>query len=165
MLERTKQEQLILSPHAILFDILIEKDNFWRTLNDSVDFQFTYDEVKEKYSESMGRTAEDPIRMFKYILLKQETKLSARDLIKRTKTDMLFKYFLGYDPEELEFINPSSLSKFRHLRLKDTNILDLLISKTVEIALGTGVLNAKAQLIMDSTHTNAMFSVYHLEKN
>lgn len=157
MLERTKQEQLILSPHAILFDILIEKDNFWRTLNDSVDFQFIYDEVKEKYSESMGRTAEDPIRMFKYILLKQEAKLSDRDLIKRTKTDMLFKYFLGYDPEELEFINPSSLSKFRHLRLKDTNILDLLISKTVEIALGSGVLNAKAQLIMDSTHTNAMF--------
>lgn len=157
MLEKVKQESLSLSPYIELFDILIEQDNFWRILNDSLDFQFIYDEVKSKYSESMGRTAEDPIRMFKYILLKQSEKLSDRDLIKHTKTDMLYKYFLGYDPEELTFINPSSLSKFRHLRLQDTNLLDLLISKTVEIALEAGIMDVKSKLIMDSTHTNAMF--------
>ncbi|MEG0290922.1 MAG: IS1182 family transposase [Erysipelotrichaceae bacterium] len=157
MLEKTKQEQLSLSPYASLYDILIEKENFWRQLNESIDFSFIFDEVKEKYSDSMGRPAEDPIIMFKYMLLKAKFELSDRDLIVHTKTDMLFKYFLGYDPEELNFINHSSLSKFRHLRLKDANLLDILISKTVAIALDAGIMNAKANLILDSTHTNAIF--------
>lgn len=47
---------------------------------------------------------------------------------------MSFKYFLDMAPEET-IINPSSLTKFRKLRLKDMNLLDMLISKTVQIAL------------------------------
>lgn len=43
------------------------------------------------------------------------------------------------------------------MRLKDLNLLDLLISKTVEIALEKGVIEAKNKLIQDSTHSNAMF--------
>lgn len=70
---------------------------------------------------------------------------------------MQMKYFLGYKPEDVEFINPSSLSEFRHIRLKDTNLLDLMISKTVKIALVKGTIDVKNKLIQDSTHTNAMF--------
>ena len=67
-----------------------------------VDFSFVYDELKDKYSSTMGRKAEDVERMFKYLLLKNYYKLSDRDLIARTKTDMLFKYFLDYAPEEID---------------------------------------------------------------
>ena len=46
---------MTLSPYSELFDILIEKDNFWRVLNEMVDFGFIYDEVvKEKYINYMG---------------------------------------------------------------------------------------------------------------
>ena len=157
MLGKVEQESMTLSPYSELFDILIEKDNFWRVLNEMVDFGFIYDEVKEKYSDCMGRPAENPIVMFKYILLKSKFKLSDRDLIAHTRTDMLYKYFLGYNPEKVNFINPSSLSKFRHMRLKDANLLELLISRTVDIALKAGVMEAKVNLILDSTHTNAMY--------
>ncbi len=51
-----------------------------------VDFSFVYDELKDKYSSTMGRNAEDVIRMFKYLLLENYYKLSDRDLIARTKT-------------------------------------------------------------------------------
>ena len=54
MLQMVKKERLSLSPHAVLYDILIEKENFWRQLNESIDFSFIFDEVREKYSESMG---------------------------------------------------------------------------------------------------------------
>lgn len=37
-------------------------------------------------------------------------------------------------PEE-DVIDPSSLTKFRKMRLKDINLLDMLINKTVTIAL------------------------------
>lgn len=157
MLKTVVQDSLDLGMYNELYDILIEKDNFWRQLNENINFSFIAEEIKKNYSDDMGRPAEDPVRMFKYILLKDAYKLSDRDLIKHTRTDMQMKYFLGYKPEEVEFINPSSLSKFRHMRLKDANLLDLMISKTVEIALAKGVISVKNKLIQDSTHTNAMF--------
>ena len=99
MLKGNKQLSFCISEHASLYDILIDKNNFWRQLKDMVDFSFIYDELKDKYSSTMGRNAEDVERMFKYLLLKNYYKLSDRGLIERTKTDMLFKYFLDYSPE------------------------------------------------------------------
>ena len=100
MLKQNKQLELSFSKYTELYDIVISSDNFWKQLNDMVDFSFVYEELKDKYSSTMGRTSEDVIRMFKYLLLKNHFKLSDRGLIERTKTDLLFKYFLGYDPEE-----------------------------------------------------------------
>lgn len=165
MLKENNQISFCLSSHASLFDVLIEKDNFWRQLKDMVDFSFVYDELKDKYSSTMGRKAEDVIRMFKYLLLKNYYKLSDRDLIARTKTDMLFKYFLDYLPEEVNLIDPSLLTVFRRERLSNkeneeetsTNLMDKLIAKTVEIALEEGVIEVKNKIIQDSTHTNAMY--------
>lgn len=56
---------------------------------------------------------------------------------------MSFKHFWAIVPEAY-VINPSSLTKFRKLRLKDSNMLDLLISKTVSIAIENGVLKSKS---------------------
>ena len=127
-----------------------------------IDFSFVYDELKDKYSSTMGRNAEDVIRMFKYLLLKNYYKLSDRDLVLRTKTDMLFKYFLDYLPEEVNLIDPSLLTVFRRERLSsndDTsiNLMDKLIAKTVEIAIKEGLIEVKNKIIQDSTHTNARF--------
>ena len=72
--------------------------------------------------------------MFKYLLLKAIYDLSDVDVVERSRYDMSFKYFLDMVPEE-EVINPSSLTKFRKLRLKDMALLDMLIAKTVQIAL------------------------------
>ena len=160
MIKLKEQIELNFSKHIELYDILIKEDNFWRQLNDMVDFSFVVDMLKDKYSSTMGRPSEDVIRMFKYLLLKSYFKLSDRGLIDRTMTDMLFKYFLGYEPEETELIDPSLLTVFRRERLidNDTNLMDKLIEKTVELALEKGLIEAKNKIIVDSTHTNAMFS-------
>ena len=147
------------SKYAELYNIIIKPDNFWKQLNDMVDFSFVYEELKDKYSSTMGRTCEDVIRMFKYLLLKCYFKLSDRGLVERTETDLLFKYFLGYEPEETKLISPSLLTVFRRERLKDEeeNLMDKLINKTVEIAIEKGLVEVKNKIIVDSTHTNAMF--------
>lgn len=159
MLKQSNQLELNFSKHIELYDILIKPDNFWKQLNDMVDFSFVYEELKDKYSSTMGRTSEDVIRMFKYLLLKSYFKLSDRGLIERTETDLLFKYFLGYNPEETKLINSSLLTVFRRERLKDEeeNLMDKLINKTVELALEKGLIEVKNKIIVDSTHTNAMF--------
>jgi len=168
MLKTTNQMEMSFSKHLELYDILIPENNFWKQLNDMVDFSFIVEDLKDKYSSTMGRTAEDVIRMFKFLLLKNKFKLSDNGLIERTRTDLLFKYFLGYDPEETKLIDSSLLTVFRRERLGDkgaddesktaTGLMDKLINKTVAIAIEKGLIKAKTQIILDSTHTNAMFS-------
>lgn len=49
-------------------------------------------------------------------------------------------------------INPSSLIKFIKLRLKDTDLLNLSIDKTVSIAMDRGIIGSMS-IIVDTTHT------------
>jgi hypothetical protein len=95
--------------------------------------------------------AESPVRMFKYLLLKTIYTISDVDVVERSQYDMSFKYFLDMNPED-DVINPSSLTKFRKLRLKDTDLLNLLINKTVTIAIEKGIIRSKS-IIVDATHT------------
>ena len=151
------QQELLISKYIELYDILVSKDNFLRQINDLVDFSFVYDELLSNYSLDQGRGAKDPILMFKYLLLKTIYKISDVDVVSRSLTDLSFKYFLNLAPEDTDLINPSSLTKFRKLRLVDMNLLDLLIEKTVQIAIEEGVLNSKT-IIIDATHTKARYN-------
>lgn len=150
------QQKLILSPYMAIYDIVVSKDNLLRKINELIDFSFVYDELINKYCLDNGRNAISPIRMFKYLLLKSIFDLSDIDIVERSKYDMSFKYFLDMAPEE-EVIDPSSLTKFRKMRLKDINLLNMLISKTVTIALEKGIIKSKS-IIVDATHTKARYN-------
>lgn len=150
------QETMIFSPYMDLYNLIIPEDNLLRKLDNLIDFSFVYDELKDKYCMDNGRNAIDPIRMFKYLLLKTIYDLSDVDVVDRTRYDMSFKFFLHMAPEDA-VIDPSSLTKFRKLRLKDVNLLDLLINKTVEIAIEKEVIKSKS-IIVDATHTKARYN-------
>jgi len=81
--------------------------------------------------------------------------MSDNDLVERSMYDMSFKYFLCYRPED-DVISPSLLTKFRKLRLVDEDIMDKLISKSVEIAINHGIIKSKNSIV-DSTHTPSRF--------
>ena len=134
-----------------MYDLIVPKENILRKINDLIDFSFIYDELLNKYSTTNGRMAESPVRMFKYLLLKTIYTISDVDVVERSQYDMSFKYFLDMNPED-DVINPSSLTKFRKLRLKDTDLLNLLINKTVTIAIEKGIIRSKS-IIVDATHT------------
>ena len=155
MLEQ--QQKLVLSPYMEIYNLVVPKDNLLRRINELIDFSFVYEELIDKYCLDNGRNAVSPIRMFKYLLLKSIFDLSDEDLVERSKYDMSFKYFLDMAPEEV-VINPSSLTKFRKLRLKDVNLLDMMINKTVRIALEKGIIKSKS-IIVDATHTRARYNL------
>lgn len=146
-----QQQQIQFSPYSSLYDLIVPKDNLLRKINELIDFSFIYDELLNKYCTNNGRTAESPVRMFKYLLLKTIYDVSDVDVVERSRFDMSFKYFLEMTPEE-SVINPSSLTKFRKLRLKDTDLLNLLIGKTVTIAVEKGIIKSRS-IIVDATHT------------
>lgn len=151
-----KQTSMVMSPYMGIYDLIIPKNNQLRQMNELVDFNFIYEELVNVYCQNNGRGAIDPVRMFKYLLLKSIYDISDVDVVERSKYDMSFKYFLGMTPEE-DVIDASSLTKFRKLRLKDSNLLELLINKTVEISLEKGLIKSKS-IIVDSTHTQARYN-------
>jgi transposase len=151
-----QQQSMLLSPYTELYDLIIPKDNMLRQINELIDFSFVYEELKERYCLDNGRNAIDPIRMFKYLLLKTIFEMSDVDIVERSKYDMSFKYFLHMAPED-QVIDPSSLTKFRKLRLQDLNLLDMLINKTVEIAIEKDIVKSKS-IIVDATHTKARYN-------
>ena len=146
-----QQQKIQFSPYSSLYDLIVPQDNLLRKINDLIDFSFIYDELLNKYCTNNGRTAESPVRMFKYLLLKTIYTVSDVDVVERSRFDMSFKYFLEMAPEE-DVINSSSLTKFRKLRLKDTDLLNLLIGKTVSIAVEKGIIRSRS-IIVDATHT------------
>lgn len=148
-----QQQTLLLSAYSDLYDLIIPEDNILRRINNLIDFTFVYDELVTKYCPDNGRNAESPIRMFKYLLLKTIYNISDVDVVERSRADMSFKYFLGMSPED-GVIDPSSLTKFRKLRLRDSDLLNLLIGKTVSIALEKGVIKSRS-IIVDATHTKS----------
>ena len=152
------QHKIQFSSYSGLYDIIVPKDNLLRKINDLIDFSFIYDELMEKYCHTNGRTAENPTKMFKYLLLKTIYTVSDVDVVERSRFDMSFKYFLGMAPEE-DVINSSSLTKFRKLRLKDTDLLNLLINKTVSIAVDKGIIKSKS-IIVDATHSLSRSNPY-----
>ena len=146
-----QQQTIQFSAHSSLYDLIVPKNNLLRKINDLIDFSFIYDELLNKYCTNNGRMAESPVRMFKYLLLKTIYTISDVDVVERSQYDMSFKYFLDMNPED-DVINPSSLTKFRKLRLKDTDLLNLLLNKTVTIAIEKGIIRSKS-IIVDATHT------------
>jgi transposase len=153
-----QQQKIQLSSYSGLYDLIIPKDNLLRKIGELIDFTFIYDELLDKYCSNNGRMAESPVRMFKYLLLKTIYTISDVDVVERSQYDMSFKYFLDMAPED-EVINPSSLTKFRKLRLKDADLLNLLISKTVSIAIEKDIIKSKS-IIVDATHSLSRSNPY-----
>ena len=153
-----QQQTIPLSIHSELYDLLIPKDHLLRQINDLIDFSFVYEELVSKYSSNNGRRAECPIRLFKYLLLKVIYDLSDVDIVMHSRYDLSYKYFLGMVPEE-DVIDPSTLTKFRKLRLKDVELLDMLIGKTVSIAIDKGIIKSSS-IIVDATHSGSRSNPY-----
>lgn len=154
----SQQQSLKLSAYADLYDIVVPQDHLLRKINDLIDFTFVYKELMDKYVEGKGRRAIDPIRLFKYLLLKVIYDLSDVDVVAHSRYDMSYKYFLGMQPED-DVIDASTLTKFRKLRLKDVELLDMLIGKTVEIAIAKGIIKSNT-IIVDATHTASRSNPY-----
>lgn len=77
--------------------------------------------------------------------------VSDRDLIARSRTDMAYKYFLGLRPEN-DVIDPSLLTVFRRQRIRDINLMDLLLRSSLDKAKALGLIVSKKILVDSLIH-------------
>lgn len=96
---------------------------------------------------------EDPVMMFKYLMIKSISNLSDVNLVDKCMYDMSYKYFLGLAPED-KVIESSTLSKFRRMQLKNMNLLDILINKSIATAKEKGIEISK-RINVDSPHASS----------
>lgn len=152
-----KQQTLKLSPYSGIYDEVLTERNLYKMLHDEVDFTFIRKELEDKYSSDLGRSAVDPVVLLKALIIKEITELSDRDLVEEICVNMAYRYFLDMTPTEKPF-EASLLSFFRRKRLKDCDLMNLLISEMLELACRKGVLsrNKSGKISMtvaiDSTH-------------
>ena len=107
------QGSIQFSGYTDLYNIVVPQDHELRKLNALCEnFDFIYEELKDKYCLDNGRMAEDPRMLFKYLLLKVIDNLSDVDVVAHSRYDMSYKWFLGLAPES-DVIDPSTLCKFR----------------------------------------------------
>jgi len=64
-----KQIEMVLSPYSEIYNLIIPKDNILININEVIDFSFVYDELITKYCSDNGRSAIDPLKMFKFFFL------------------------------------------------------------------------------------------------
>lgn len=80
-----------------VFDLLVAPDHYLRQVRERIDFERFRPRLEEAYSPNMGRPAIDPIFMLKVLFLCFHYKLSDRQVMERSKTDVAFRWFLGLD--------------------------------------------------------------------
>jgi transposase len=77
-----------------VFDLVVPQDHYLRQVAAKIDFERFLPRLVEAYSLGMGRPAINPVRMLKILFLRFHYKLSDRQVMKRTDTDMAFRWFL-----------------------------------------------------------------------
>jgi transposase len=83
-----------------VFQIVVPHDHYLRQVAEKIDFERFWPRLAEAYSLGMGRPAIDPVRMLKIMFLRFHYKLSDRVVMKRTETDMAFRWFLNLPLED-----------------------------------------------------------------
>jgi len=162
MLQKAEQIKLDFGKYSTLYEILIPKDHFLRRLKELVPWDEIYNLLKDKYCLDNGRNAISPVVLFKYLLLKAFNRLSDVDVVERSRYDMSFKFFLDFSPED-DVIHPTSLTRFRRIRLQDATLLQKLMNIIVQVALKYDLVKSK-KVIVDSTHIKARYNLIDVNK-
>lgn len=76
-----------------VFAIVVPHDHYLRQVAACIDCERFRPCLAQAYSPDMGRPAIDPVRMLKILFLRFPYKLSDRQVMERTKTDVAFRWF------------------------------------------------------------------------
>lgn len=121
MLIYNDQNEFVNKRNEKTYLSLIPEDNVWVKLNKKVDFMAIGQCLKEHLPVVEEEPVEEVVRLFKYLLLKAYYHLADADVVLKTKTDITFRYFLDYDPLDMDLVDIKTLQRFRRQELSLEN--------------------------------------------
>jgi len=140
---------------TLVFDKLVPPEHYLRQVKRLIDFERFRALVTDCYSPTMGRTAEDPVRLMKLAFLQFHYNLSDREVMAAAQVNVAFRYFLDLSLESRLPV-PSLLTQFR-TRLgaqRYQALFDQLVTQAREYGLIRDRLRLK-----DATHSLANIAV------
>jgi transposase len=96
----------------LVFEKLIPADHYLRRVKEVINFEAFREQVKDCYSPTMGRSAEDPVRLIKLEFLQFHYNLSDREVMAEAQVNVAFRYFLDLSLDSALLV-PSLLAQFR----------------------------------------------------
>jgi transposase len=96
----------------LIFAKLVPADHYLRQVKAVVDFTSVRRLVAECYSPDQGRSADDPVLLFKLCFLQFHYNLSDRDVLKAVQVNVAYRFFLDLSMES-KLPSNSLLSQFR----------------------------------------------------
>lgn len=149
--DREKQKQI----KFVSIEDLVPQDHLLRTIEQSIDFSFIYDEVRGMYSEiEWGKPGIDPVALFKIVFIQYLYGIrSMRQTIKELEVNMAYRWFIGYDIGE-NVPHFSTFGKNYTRRFQGTQVFERIFERILEEAQDCGFVDASAVFI-DGTHIKA----------
>jgi IS5 family transposase len=132
---------------ATVYDRLIPKDHLLVKLNQKLDWSFI-EEASRPFYQERGRQGENPVVLFKMLLLAYLYDISERRIEEDCTYNVLFKHFLGLEVDE-KAPDHSTLTRFRD-RLGEDGFRTIF-NRLVELARSQGIVADRLRLV-DSTH-------------
>jgi len=151
MLRNTSCEQLDLFQHIEYHRI--PKKHILLRIDSEISLSFVNDLLADKYHKTFGRPAWKPEVMVRIGILQKMYDLSDEAVIDEIAVNRACEYFCHLSPMD-ELPHPSSLCKFRKMRL-DENIMDDILTEIVRQMLDKGIIKKESGIIIDSTHIKA----------
>ena len=151
MLRNTSCEQLDLFQHIEYHRI--PKNHILLCIDSEISLSFVNDLLACKYHKTFGRPAWKPEVMVRIGILQKMYDLSDDAVIDEIAVNRAYEYFCHLSPMD-ELPHPSSLCKFRKMRL-DENIMDDILTEIVRQMLDKGIIKKETGIIIDSTHIKA----------
>jgi len=139
----------------LIFEQLVPSDHYLRQVKAVIDFGYVRPEVEDCYSEGMGRSAIDPVLMFKLEYLQYHYNLSDREVIAEAQVNVAYRYFLDLSMNSALPV-PSLLSQFRTRLGADRH--QRLFDGIVAQARAQGLVKDRLRL-KDATHVIANIAI------
>jgi len=96
----------------LVYEKLVPAHHYLRQVKALIDFEAFRELVRDVYSPTTGRPAEDPVLLIKLGFLEVHYGLSDREVIAEAQVNVAFRYFLDLSLDS-PLPDPSLLSQFR----------------------------------------------------
>jgi transposase len=133
---------------------MVPENHLLRAVENSIDFSFIYDEVKDLYSETYGRPSVDPVVLIKLLILQALFGIrSMRQTIEEAQVNCAYRWFLGYGFQE-QIPHFSTFGKNYVRRFQESDLFEKIFERILMEAIQCGFVKASAVFI-DATHVKA----------
>lgn len=144
-----KREQV----QMFCMDDMVPEDHLLRLIDKTIDWNFIYGLVEDKYSDS-GRPSTDPVTLIKIPFIQYLYGIkSMRQTVKEIEVNVAYRWFLGLGM----FDKPphfSTFSKNYTRRFKDTDLFEQIFSRILEECYKLKLIDHR-EVFVDATHVKA----------